>query len=141
MRKSDGKEGTASRGSGALPAFVDIIMEMRRFNPDGGEDGRRTLTGLARYRETPAELVVELTDEEYVVHGSRDETAGAELIPVILDLLPNEPPGWTTEAIAKELKGTRKKVLLAALRAGTARGDWHQIGEGKAGDPFMYYRS
>src|SRR5262249_10582283 len=33
-KKGDGQEATASRGSGALPAFADIVLEMRRFKAD-----------------------------------------------------------------------------------------------------------
>lgn len=60
-RKSGGEEGTAARGSGALSAFPDILLEMRRMSPIDHRDRRRVLTGLSRYRETPAELVIELS--------------------------------------------------------------------------------
>lgn len=42
-RKSDATEGQASRGSGALPGFVDIVIEMRRLAPQDREDRRRVL--------------------------------------------------------------------------------------------------
>ena len=46
-RKSDGDEGTAARGSGALSGFVDVIVEMRRSNPKDLANPTRVLTGLA----------------------------------------------------------------------------------------------
>ena len=44
-RKNDGGEGTASRGSGALLGWVDIIVELRRFAPGDRDDRSRTLVG------------------------------------------------------------------------------------------------
>jgi RecA-family ATPase len=40
-RKGDGAEAQASRGSSALPASVDIIRELRRFDPHASECRRR----------------------------------------------------------------------------------------------------
>src|SRR5215471_676043 len=44
IRKSDGPEATAARGSGALSAFVDTILELRRYNAGDRGDHRRVLT-------------------------------------------------------------------------------------------------
>ena len=69
-RKGDASEGQSSRGSGALPGFVDTIIELRRFNAQEAEDRRRKLGGLSRFEETPAEVVIELTDDGYKLVGS-----------------------------------------------------------------------
>jgi hypothetical protein len=62
IRKCDGREGTAARGSGALGAFVDIMLEMRRGRAklDGHRTGR-VLTGYGRFDDIPAEWPIELT--------------------------------------------------------------------------------
>lgn len=42
-RKSDGGQGTAGRGSGAITGFVDIILEMRRYEPESSASALRLL--------------------------------------------------------------------------------------------------
>jgi hypothetical protein len=74
--KRGAEEGTAARGSGALPAFVDVIVEMdccRRAR--AGDDRRRRLIGFSRYDETPRELIVELNAEgtDYAALGDGAE--------------------------------------------------------------------
>jgi AAA domain len=61
-RKSDGSEGRAARGSGALPGFVDIVLEMRREDRDP-QNRIRVLTGLSRFAETPLALCLNLAPD------------------------------------------------------------------------------
>lgn len=75
FRKSGGNEGTASRGSGALMGYVDIIMEFSRLEPDDPQGTQRKLVGLSRFDETPAEIILDYIDGEYssqVVTSSRE---------------------------------------------------------------------
>ncbi len=63
LRKSDGAEGTGSRGSGALAGFVDVIAELRRpKQSQGGGETRRVLSAVGRAPGIPSEWVVELKD-------------------------------------------------------------------------------
>ena|GEM_PF-3235753 len=71
--KAETSEGRASRGSGALPGFVDVILELRRYAPNDLEDTRRVLAGLSRFDETPREVVLELTADGYRTLGSKSE--------------------------------------------------------------------
>jgi hypothetical protein len=142
-RKGDGEEATACRGSGALTAFVDTILELRRFNVKDRADRKRILTGYGRYDETPEELVIELTEEgTYVGHGTRHQVNVKDLTNTIALLLPNEPPGDTIEVIVdkwpEDSKPGRQK-LLESLRAGADRGDWRREGEGRRGSPFTFW--
>ena len=60
--------GQAARGSGALPAFVDIVLELRV--PRGSsETRRRRLHGFGRFAQTPRMLLAELNADgaDYVV--------------------------------------------------------------------------
>ena len=82
-RKGDAREGQASRGSGALPGLVDVILELRRFDPARPEDRRRTLTAYSRFDETPGEMVIELTDGGYRVVGSKAEALRSDRLAVI----------------------------------------------------------
>jgi hypothetical protein len=144
LRKGDGPEATAARGSGALPAFVDIILELRRHSPGDRQDRRRVLTGYGRWDDVPAELVLELRDDGsgYVGLGDKQQLARRELSATIYELLPVEAPGWTAE----EVRGNwptehapQKQKLLDALREGQERGDWHRQGQGQKGDPYRYW--
>jgi len=58
-RKADGTEGRAGRGSSALPAYVDILVEMRRKDGEAGSRVR-TLRGYSRHKETPQSMLIEL---------------------------------------------------------------------------------
>jgi hypothetical protein len=73
--KARGAEGEAARGSGALPAFADIIVEMGYRASRAGGDRRRLLRGYSRYDQTPRELVIELNREgtDYAALGDAEQ--------------------------------------------------------------------
>lgn len=101
-RKSGGEEGTASRGSGALPAYVDIIVEFRRFDASKRNDSRRVIKTYSRYEETPTELVIELTPNGYDVHGTKAQVVQEEKMSVVLDIIPFEPATSSIDKILSE---------------------------------------
>lgn len=101
-RKSGGEEGTASRGSGALPAYADIIVEFRRFDPSKREDTRRIVKTYSRYEETPPELVLELTEQGYEVHGTKAQVIQKEKLSLVLDIVPFEPASYSIDKILSE---------------------------------------
>lgn len=86
--KEDGGLGKAARGSGALPAFADIVLELRLCG--GITNRRRRLFGLSRFAETPRRLVIELNpagNDYQVVVGSEasdDFAANWEVLAAIL---------------------------------------------------------
>lgn len=144
MRKSDGDEGVASRGSGALPASVDVILELRREDPKQIESRRRVLRGFSRWDTTPGELVIELDSEGqgYSVHGTRKEAVNAEIIFKIWQLLPRSPPGSTLEEIRQRWPDDtipRKQTLLQAVSTGTESGKFSREGSGKKCDPYRFW--
>jgi archaellum biogenesis ATPase FlaH len=141
--KTDLQEARASRGSGALPGFVDIILEMRRYEPENQDSRRRVLKAYSRFDETPGEVVLELTESGYVMVGSKSEVKQADRFAVIKGLLPEQPPGltpdeilnnWPPDGVAKP--GTR--TLRYDLKAGEGQKLWETTGEGKKGDPIRY---
>lgn len=101
-RKSGGEEGTASRGSGALPAYADIIVEFRRFDPSKRNDTRRVVKTYSRYEETPPELVLELTPEGYDVHGTKAQVVQQEKLSLVLEIVPLEPASYSIDKILSE---------------------------------------
>ena len=58
--KGKSRAGQWSRGTGSLPASVDIVLEMHAFRPDDPDDRRRMVRGHSRHEETPRRLLIEL---------------------------------------------------------------------------------
>jgi hypothetical protein len=143
LRKGDGTEATASRGSGALPAFCDTLLELRRFNAADRKDRRRVLSGYGRFRETPDEIVIEQAGDAYHYRGDRSDALQATLADAIKGVLGNVPPGSTVDEILDELRGQGRVIgadnLRKALRHGGSLGTWVESGTGAKGDPFRYY--
>lgn len=143
-RKGDGLEATSSRGSGALTAFVDTIVELRRFHREDREDRRRVLTAYGRDEETPDELVIELTElDGYVPQGRRRDAAAQELAAAIAAVLPSSPPGMTFDEIVDALPGDtkpRRKRVFETLQRGVDSLCWQQAGEGRRGSPHRYWK-
>jgi hypothetical protein len=142
LRKGDGQEATGHRGSGALCALPDILLELRRYDAKNPGDRRRELKGYGRWDQTPSELVIELLPDGsgYSACGDRLQAGRKELQGVIADLLP-AAPGLTIEQIMSDWPGDstpRKQRLLDELRAGLDRGDWVRLCTGKKGDPYTY---
>ncbi|MCG3155093.1 MAG: hypothetical protein DKINENOH_01695 [bacterium] len=143
-RKGDGSEGQASRGSGELTAFVDVIIEMRRFAPANREDTRRVLTAYSRFDETQPEIVIELTDSGYRRIGTKAEARQPDRFMVIAQVLDRERPGktaeeiwaaWPEEAIIPK---PGKRTVELDLKQGVELDLWCAAGEGKRGDPYRY---
>jgi AAA domain len=143
IRKSDGQEATASRGSGALPAFVDTIIELRRYDAGNRHDRRRVLSCYGRYDETPDEVVVELGEGGYRELGDRDTVQARSMTEVLAELLPGAAPGLTIREIEDAWPGDttpRRQRLLPLLTAGVERGDWRREGRGCRGTPYTFWR-
>jgi hypothetical protein len=143
--KLDGSEGRAARGSTALAAGVDILLEMRRFKPDDRQDRRRVLTGLGRFDEVPDELVIALAEDGsgYTAEGDRKGIAAREVQALIMGVLPLDPPGWTVDEVHGELPedGRPKRGEVSkALQAGAEAGSWWMSGAGKPYDPRRFWR-
>jgi hypothetical protein len=144
-RKSDGTEATAARGSGALTGFVDIILELRRFDAAQRDDRRRTLTGYSRYRSTPDELVIELAQDggSYALIGTKGNAEARELEAMISTVLPLSLPGFTDKEIKDNWpkdRPPRRDKLLRALKDGSGK-LWNRTGAGKKNDPFRYHKN
>ncbi len=143
-RKSDGDEATAPRGSGAMMAFVDTILELRRYAPKEPKDRRRVLRGYGRYDETPEEVVVELTEEGgYQVHGTKSETGEKDILSTLIKILPHSPPGWTVKEIEQQWPSDhspRHQRLLDTLHHGSDSCVWRCEGEGTRGNPYRYFK-
>lgn len=141
--KSDGGEAKASRGSGALPGFVDIIMEMRRFDALRHEDTRRVLKTYSRLDS--GEQVLDLTPQGYICKGSKfDATRRARL--ETIDTILSSEAGKTVDQIREDWPEDQKPPYKSGLNRDLKHGvesedwTWTRSGEGKKGDPFLYWR-
>jgi archaellum biogenesis ATPase FlaH len=142
-RKGGGGEATATRGSGALPGFVDVIVELRRHSPDDSNDRRRTLRAYGRYDDIAPDTVIELTDEGYTIIGPRAEVRAADEETLILELLPPSGVGLNADEIRALWTVTPaigRRRLMGLLNFGAAHGKWRRAGMGVKGDPFTYSR-
>jgi hypothetical protein len=137
--------GQAARGSGALPAFVDILIEMYWYGKPGDGDRRRRLRAYSRQDETPRHLTIELSADgtDYLVHADVDDDdfranwQGVELVPseAVNKLTRNEILAKWPDDFDKPDKSTLWRWLELAVRRGLVR----QEGSGKKADPFRYW--
>jgi hypothetical protein len=140
LRKGDGGEATGHRGSGGLPAFVETIIELRRYNAADRKNRRRVLSGYGRFRETPDELVIELTPEGYTaVEGDRNQAQQQDVTAKVLDALPATAPGLTVDQISDRCHMTKQGLLNVLFRLFEA-GEITRTGTGRRGDPYLYRR-
>lgn len=144
LRKSEGLESTATRGSGGITAAVDSIIELRRYSAKDRKDRRRVLSCDARFDDRTDEIVVELAEDgiAYAAHGDRHQTVRGDLVTVLKTVLPGSSPGWTREEIEKAWPADecpRTRSLLEALNHGAEMGLWQREGDGKKGSPYTFW--
>ena len=70
-RKSGGEAGRGIRGASSLFASADQILSLDRRN--GNLENQRTLRTIARYQESPEELIIELVGDNYRCLGTAKE--------------------------------------------------------------------
>jgi hypothetical protein len=133
-RKSPGTFGDEIRGSGALFALVDVALILKRNEIPT----QRVIHGVSRYPETPAELVIELTDSGYVAIG--DPAAATKVVrrQKVFDALP-ETAEEATSIIRRA--GVPKRAGYLILADLFKVGEANRAGSGKKGDPFRYSNS
>lgn len=141
VRKSDGGEGQASRGSGALTGFVDTIVELRRYDAENAHDRRRVLKAWGRFDETIPESVLELGEDGYRVIGDKADVGRSDRMDTIRGILRDACAGLTVDEVRdrwptepKPGKGT----VRADLNAGTGERRWQRVGTGARNDPHRF---
>ncbi|XVJ59539.1 MAG: AAA family ATPase [Tepidisphaera sp.] len=142
-KKGDGAEATASRGSGALTGFVDVILELRRSDPANESDRRRKLKAYGRYESIPPECVLELGDDGYHVLGDAPAVRQADILDHIYRLLPASPPGLTVEEVKVAWSSgvpPGATLLRELLERGYEEYRWSRTGSGNRGSPLRYHR-
>lgn len=144
-RKSGGDVGDSGRGSSQASGDVDIILALRR--PEGHQpSNRRVIESLSRYPETPEKIVVELTDQGYVLLGTDEAVAVNDALGFLSAAIAAEyrqtSTGLSVRALvdlAKEREPVIKRTTIqAALDRMDRLGEIVKLGRGVAGNPYTY---
>lgn len=139
-RKSGGEVGDSGRGSSAFAGAVDIVLSLRK--PVGNsKKTQRILQALSRFSETPAELLVELADNDYVALGEPHDAALREAKDLIIAIAPSVE----SEAMTlKEITGTSevpRSTVQRAVEELLREELLSRVGDGKRSSPYRYFKT
>jgi hypothetical protein len=144
-RKGPVVAGQAARGSGALSAFADILLEMRLVSRRNPKDRRRSLRGYSRYTATPSKWVIEWTADgaDYRGLGTSAEPDLAQSWPVLESIMQKAEKYLTREEIRRDWPDTApapaKQTLWKWLNQLVKEKRVHQEGQGTRKEPFKYW--
>jgi|GEM_PF-2696760 len=134
LRKSDGGQGTGGRGSGAISALADILVELRRFDAERSDDRRRTLSVYSRFENF--EVVVRWNGgSAYETLGEPGQYAAEAQREQLLAALADGP--LTTRELA-EATGLHYATAAKRLQELFVAGRVDRSGSGKRGDPYYW---
>ena len=144
-RKNRAAEGMMARGSGMLPSFADILIEMYRVNSADLKDRRRRLVALSRDAATPGSLVIELNAEGTgypMVEEAIDDDFRPSWIPLRM-VLENAKEEMTRQEIGKawpnSFPAPNSNTLWRWLSHAVNSGLIQRIGTGIRAEPFRYF--
>jgi hypothetical protein len=141
-RKGGGDVGESGRGSSAFSGDADIILQIRR--PEGNQPKtRRVIESLSRYTETPEKIVVELTEDGYILLGEAEAVSLADALKFVSGLLgrgnDRNESGPTIDEMVVEADGALdRSAIRRALRELERRAEIESTGRGVKGDPKRY---
>jgi len=143
-RKGETRAGQAARGSGALGAYADILLEMRWFARPTDPDRRRVIEAFSRYDATPKRLVIERTADgtDYISLGDlaeHDADSGRRIIEEILTAA--DAPLTRKEILRHwphDIKKPDDTTLWRWLEKLVAEAQIVQSQSGRKNDPFRY---
>lgn len=134
QRKAAGEHGEAIRGSNALTATVDVVLELERAASLG--PNARVLRAVSRFSEGAHDLVLALTDGGYESRGELEGAVAAAERDRIADAL-----GQAGETMADDLASAlelAKPTVQRHLNALLATNRATRLGAGKKGDPYRW---
>jgi hypothetical protein len=144
-RKAAGPDGPAPRGSGALPGFADVLIELDGPARGAADDRRRTLRAVSRFEETPPLRRIELTADgtDYAVAadtGAEEFAGGWAVLRTVLEdtrhkLTRREVLAAWPQDHPKPDAATLWKWLERAVAAGLVARD----GAGRKAAPYRYW--
>jgi len=144
-RKGPRAAGQAARGSGALGASADILLEMDGLSGPFDDDRRRRLAGFSRFPETPRRLVIELSADgtDYAALGDFDAPELDDTWQILFQVLADARGKLTRREIRNEWPPDYRKpddtTVWRWLTRGVRDGRILQGGTGHKDDPFRYW--
>jgi hypothetical protein len=144
-RRAAARPGHSARGSSALEAAADILLDFR-IPPGDPATRRRCLYGIGRYPTTPAELLIEMNAEatDYAILADRDldPAAFAPVLDTLRTLLAAEPAPLTRHEILARWPSPATRPTANTLWRWLSRacelGVLVRQGEGSKTDAFRY---
>lgn len=134
QRKAAGEFGEAIRGSNALAAAVDVVLEFERAGSIGTE--ARVLKCVSRYRSGSGDHVLALGADGYEARGElAGAVAEAERERIFAQIALMDAP--TAEDLAEQC-GLSKQTALRHLHALQEAERVRYTGGGKKGDPYRW---
>lgn len=103
FRKSGGNEATASRGSGALPGFVDNIIEFTRLEATNAKNTQRLLRTYGRFNDVVPEIVIELDldTNTFITKGTKYEVSKIAKVERIIAVFEENKEGLSTRDVVR----------------------------------------
>jgi replicative DNA helicase len=130
-RKSEGQFGDDIRGSGAISGMVDLVVTIHRHEVPT----QRVLRAVGRSNDTPAELIIELTDEGYRAIGDPSTATRQAKRARVLAALTRTPQLPKDISLAAKVGGQATRKFLNDLMASH---EAVRTGAGTKSDPFRY---
>ena len=144
-RKKSSRDGMAARGSGALPGYADVLVEMHWYEKAEDSDRRRRLLAWSRHDETPRQRVVELNADgtDYTALGDFEEEAFLHVSPVLVGVLRDARRKLTRREILGDWPQDHPRPEVTALwrwlDVGVQQGAICRQGGGLKNDPYRYW--
>jgi hypothetical protein len=144
-RRRPSAAGQMMRGSGALPATVDILLEMDWFQRGDENDRRRQLQAFSRYPETPRRQVCEWTADgrDYRTLGNFQETVFTEGWDVLRMVLEDAQGKLKRQDVLEQWPPDHPRPDPSSIRTwlekGVTRGLVRRDGAGRRNSPFRYW--
>ena len=134
MRKSQGADFTAARGSGAGSASADLLMEFFKEEASFGQRSKtkRVIKGSGRFNEvTPDEMIIDFVEGDLVCLGAKDEIDHESRKKSIIEVL-NDFEYMTLEQV-QIASGQRRDTVIKQLEDLVQGGEVETTGTGTRG--------
>jgi hypothetical protein len=143
-KKGETLPGQSSRGSGVVPSFADILIEMHWYRRGLDEDRRRRLLAWSRFPQTPRQLVIERSADgaDYAALGDFEGEAFFANWEALRGVLSNARRPQAQKELLADWPANEKPpselTLWRWLERAAAEGLVLRRGSGRRSDPYRY---